>query len=181
MKHFVLITTMVAVAGLFAAGQAPAAMEESGGMSQSGQSMTKSGHMQEGTTARNLNQSQVRELQNLLNDKGFKAGQADGVLGPKTRQAISQFQKSEGLTQTGQPDEKTLRALAPSADKQQFFGLSPSFGEKNEPMMNQKMEPNKGMEQQQPMEQQKPMQQPMEQQKPMQQPMEQQKPQGGGY
>jgi peptidoglycan hydrolase-like protein with peptidoglycan-binding domain len=175
MKRFVLITTMVAVAGLFAAGQALAAMEESGGMPQSGQGMTMGGHMQEGAMAQNLNQAQVRELQTLLNDKGFKAGKADGILGSKTQQALRQFQQSEGLTQTGQPDEKTLRALAPSADKQQFFGLSPSFGEKNAPMMNKEMEPNKGMEQQ------PPMQQPMEQQKPMQQPMEQQKPQGGGY
>lgn len=56
-------------------------------------------------------QEQVRQAQQALNDKGFSAGGADGKLGPKTKKALKQFQKSQSLAQSGSLDEKTIVAL----------------------------------------------------------------------
>jgi peptidoglycan hydrolase-like protein with peptidoglycan-binding domain len=84
-----------------------------------------------------LNEGQVGEMQNLLTEQGYEVdnirNQTDsvhGVLTDRTTAAIRQFQDTEGLTITGYPNEETLRALAPSSDKQEFFGLSPEFGER---------------------------------------------------
>jgi peptidoglycan hydrolase-like protein with peptidoglycan-binding domain len=42
-----------------------------------------------------LSQGQIRQLQQALDQKGFKSGRADGKLGPNTKQALSSFQKSQ--------------------------------------------------------------------------------------
>lgn len=53
----------------------------------------------------------IREVQQALNDKGYKAGRVDGIWGPKTENALKQYQQAEGLQPTGQPDEQTLSSL----------------------------------------------------------------------
>lgn len=53
----------------------------------------------------------VRSLQQALNDRGFNAGTADGRFGPYTEEALRQFQISQGLPSTGQPDARTTAAL----------------------------------------------------------------------
>jgi peptidoglycan hydrolase-like protein with peptidoglycan-binding domain len=58
-----------------------------------------------------LSQDQVRQVQQALDSKGFNPGPTDGRLGPETRQALGQFQKQQGLQQTGAPDGQTLAAL----------------------------------------------------------------------
>ncbi len=63
----------------------------------------------------NLNTSEVRQLQQELRKQGFKAGPADGILGPRTEAALRQFQQQKGLHVTGQPDQQTLAALGASA------------------------------------------------------------------
>lgn len=50
-------------------------------------------------------------LQRGLTAQGFDAGGADGVLGDKTRAAISAFQRSRGMPVTGEPSLDLLRAL----------------------------------------------------------------------
>lgn len=52
----------------------------------------------------------IRELQQALKDQGQDI-EVDGQWGPNTRQALMEFQTSEGLETTGQPDEDTLAAL----------------------------------------------------------------------
>jgi len=52
-----------------------------------------------------------REMQMLLNDLGYKAGTADGIIGPGTRKAISKFQRDQGLAVTGKLNPATKRAL----------------------------------------------------------------------
>lgn len=130
MKRIVLITTMAFLAGLFAAGQGLGTGEyehgKAPGVSGSQMEQTRQPEM----AAVPLNSSQVRELQKILNDKGFNAGSVDGVIGPRTQQALRDFQKSEGLAATGNPDKQTLQAVATDAKTQEFFGLSPAFGEK---------------------------------------------------
>ncbi len=58
-----------------------------------------------------LSQNEVRQLQLALQQKGFRVGPLDGRLGPQTKRALSQFQRSQRLQQTGTPDEQTLTAL----------------------------------------------------------------------
>lgn len=43
----------------------------------------------------------VKKAQLLLSDHGFSAGSADGIFGPKTRQAVINFQKSKNLVPDG--------------------------------------------------------------------------------
>ena len=53
----------------------------------------------------------VEQAQQELEDQGIYAGDVDGVLGPRTIEAIRQFQAQQGLEQTGRLDERTLEAL----------------------------------------------------------------------
>jgi len=59
--------------------------------------------------------SQVRMLQLGLNKGGFDAGPVDGVMGPKTQQALQKFQQQHGLQAKGQLDSKTVAALRSAA------------------------------------------------------------------
>ncbi|HKK02208.1 MAG TPA: peptidoglycan-binding domain-containing protein [Desulfuromonadales bacterium] len=149
MKHLVLFSAMAVAGGLFLAGQAlSAGSGHMGGMSQ-GMSQPASGSamgttMQQRTMAQHLNHEQVREMQTILNQKGYQVGTTDGMLGPRTSSALRQFQQSNGLAVTGEPNQETLRALAP-ADKQNFFGLSPAYNE----MEQQRTQEHQQMQEQQ--------------------------------
>lgn len=50
-------------------------------------------------------------LQRKLTARGFDTGGADGVLGPNSRAAISDYQASRGLPATGDPSQELLRSL----------------------------------------------------------------------
>lgn len=50
-------------------------------------------------------------LQKRLTARGFDTGGADGVLGPKSRAAISAYQSSRGLPATGDPSQALLSSL----------------------------------------------------------------------
>jgi len=52
-----------------------------------------------------------RELQRRLQAEGFYPGPVDGVFGPGTRAALSQYQARHGLPRTGALDDATRRAL----------------------------------------------------------------------
>ncbi|WP_127145635.1 lytic murein transglycosylase [Pelagibacterium montanilacus] len=58
-----------------------------------------------------LSRDQRRELQQLLNNRGFSAGTPDGIIGPRTREAIIGFQRSAGLTADGHPSSTVLSRL----------------------------------------------------------------------
>ena len=58
-----------------------------------------------------LRHEDIKEAQESLNSKGFDAGPADGVLGPRTRAGIRQFQESENLPVTGRLDAETAGKL----------------------------------------------------------------------
>ena len=53
----------------------------------------------------------VRQAQKTLNDRGFKAGPANGILHEATRAALRAFQKSENIAVTGRLNPRTLAAL----------------------------------------------------------------------
>ncbi len=58
-----------------------------------------------------LHRDQVIALQQQLNNKGFNTGTPDGILGPATRRALSEFQHQQNMIADGFPDTKTLSLL----------------------------------------------------------------------
>jgi peptidoglycan hydrolase-like protein with peptidoglycan-binding domain len=70
--------------------------------------------MQAGTESRGAgkwSKDKVKAIQEALKGKGFDPGAADGVVGPRTGQALREFQKSQNLQVTGRLDDKTVSAL----------------------------------------------------------------------
>ena len=63
------------------------------------------------TGERGLSRVERRELQRLLNEKGYDVGKPDGIIGSRTRAAIEAFQGESGLPVDGQPGQDVLRAL----------------------------------------------------------------------
>ncbi|HUI55331.1 MAG TPA: peptidoglycan-binding protein [Bryobacteraceae bacterium] len=54
---------------------------------------------------------EIEGVQARLNNIGFPCGEVDGVKGPVTTAALKRFQRSQGLTESGEIDQKTLQAL----------------------------------------------------------------------
>jgi peptidoglycan hydrolase-like protein with peptidoglycan-binding domain len=57
-------------------------------------------------------------VQLVLIERGFSV-EADGVFGPRTRQALIQFQRREGLAATGRIDSRTVTSLGVSISSSQ--------------------------------------------------------------
>ena len=53
----------------------------------------------------------VRNIQAILNNNGYDAGPADGVMGAKTQAAIRAFQAANGMEADGQVDDELVKAL----------------------------------------------------------------------
>jgi lytic murein transglycosylase len=64
-----------------------------------------------------LSRAERRELQELLLARGFDVGAADGMIGARTRAAISAFQTSAKLPADGRPGARTLGALRSAGKK----------------------------------------------------------------
>jgi hypothetical protein len=62
---------------------------------------------------------EIRQVQIMLNQKGFNVGEPDGVLGPRTREALIAFQRQQGFEASGQIDSRTMSALGVSSTQQQ--------------------------------------------------------------
>ena len=62
-------------------------------------------------SAANLNKEDIEKVQKSLIDKGYHPGSVDGVLGPRTRAGIRDYQKSEELPVTGRLDAETAGKL----------------------------------------------------------------------
>lgn len=63
------------------------------------------------TTARHVSSVRVKLAQQALKEEGLYKGKIDGQFGPKTRSAVAQFQKQNGLKQTAQLDRRTMMKL----------------------------------------------------------------------
>ena len=99
----------------------PAAAQQSGSTQpqQSGANQPMAPQTQQGSTQeQNLSKDEIRQVQQALDQKGFKAGQADGVLGPETKNAIKEFQQKQGFNATGELDSQTMSALGVSTSGQ---------------------------------------------------------------
>ncbi len=55
--------------------------------------------------------SREKEIQRALKNAGFYTGAIDGKIGPNTKKAIQEFQKSKGLTADGKVGSRTWAAL----------------------------------------------------------------------
>lgn len=55
--------------------------------------------------------SRIRRVQEALKSEGHDPGAIDGVMGPKTKEALRAFQKQENLQQTGRLDQETMSKL----------------------------------------------------------------------
>jgi peptidoglycan hydrolase-like protein with peptidoglycan-binding domain len=53
----------------------------------------------------------VREAQRALRDLGYDPGPVDGVVGPRTREALVKYQRSEKIAVTGRLDPETMVRL----------------------------------------------------------------------
>jgi hypothetical protein len=71
----------------------------------------KASPLRRGESATALRRENIKKAQESLNAKGFDAGPADGVLGPRTRAGIRLFQESEKLPVTGRLDAETAGKL----------------------------------------------------------------------
>jgi lytic murein transglycosylase len=58
-----------------------------------------------------LSRTERRELQQLLIDRGFLAGDADGIIGSRSVAAIKAFQAAKGLASDGYASASVLKAL----------------------------------------------------------------------
>lgn len=61
--------------------------------------------------SRVLDYTEIVNMQRKLNELGFDCGEPDGVIGPKTEQAIKDFQQSRGLPPDGIAGPETKKAL----------------------------------------------------------------------
>lgn len=63
------------------------------------------------TSTARISADAVRKVQQLLTRAGFDAGPADGVMGQRTRDAISRFQQDRGIAVTGSITPELVQAL----------------------------------------------------------------------
>ncbi|NRG16285.1 peptidoglycan-binding protein [Rhizobiales bacterium] len=58
-----------------------------------------------------LTRNHISQIQAALSEKGYDAGSADGLIGPKTRSAIAAYEAANGLRVTAEPSPKLYEAL----------------------------------------------------------------------
>lgn len=75
--------------------------------------LTESKHVTVGTIAGDMtaDKASIRDTQKMLTSLGWHIGGADGIMGPKTSKAISEFQTRHNLLVTGRVDDELLANL----------------------------------------------------------------------
>ena len=92
--------------------------------SKGGKSQSRVGGTGGGSNLSNYPKDVVASVQVELNKRAYNAGPADGLYGGKTRKEVKQFQKDNGLKETGELDDKTfeLLGIAHGSDKLKSSG-----------------------------------------------------------
>ncbi len=70
--------------------------------------------------------SEIMEIQALLKKIGYNPGPIDGVFGTKTKLAVKQFQKENGLTSDGIIGPKTYRKIMPILLGYDYYVIKPN-------------------------------------------------------
>lgn len=141
MKNSIAVTAAVAMATLWAAGCATsqsgskalqqqvaslesqvsalnARVEELSGRLESPEAASRGDLSGSESRSRAASLLTARQIQLALKNAGFYGGSIDGKLGPKTREAVRAFQRSNGLTADGRVGSKTSGALAKYLSKE---------------------------------------------------------------
>jgi peptidoglycan hydrolase-like protein with peptidoglycan-binding domain len=58
-----------------------------------------------------MSQAEIRQAQERLQELGYYEGAIDGVYGPKTAEAMREYQRGQGLPVTGRLDQESAQAL----------------------------------------------------------------------
>jgi peptidoglycan hydrolase-like protein with peptidoglycan-binding domain len=121
----------VALAAAFSLSAMAAGDQKQSPQAQSGQSQTQSEQSAQSqpqgsqqASASSQSPELVKQAQEKLSAAGHDAGQADGVMGPKTQAALKEFQQSKGLQASGELDQKTIAALGVSSSGSSSAGSS---------------------------------------------------------
>lgn len=64
---------------------------------------------------RPIARTEIIAMQTALNEKGFDTGKPDGMVGPKTREALREYQKSNGLPADGYPTPGIIASIVGKA------------------------------------------------------------------
>lgn len=59
-----------------------------------------------------LRKVDIAEMQRMLTRSGYNTGPADGVWGPRSREAMNRYQRDQGLPVTGEPTRSMERRLS---------------------------------------------------------------------
>jgi murein L,D-transpeptidase YcbB/YkuD len=94
---------------------------QSGRQAQSG-SNNQSAENQQPISPHSLSRASIKQVQQALQQSGFKSGPADGRWGPETENAVKQFQHSKQIHANGQLDQQTVADLGLDASKFQQSG-----------------------------------------------------------
>jgi len=112
MRNLMLITASMIAFGIAGPGVVRGAnvSDASGANSPAVSGMPRSSQ-----TAADLANDDIRQAQWELRAQGLYKGPIDGALNERTRQAVQEYQKQNGLDQTGSLDQATMRSLREDA------------------------------------------------------------------
>jgi peptidoglycan hydrolase-like protein with peptidoglycan-binding domain len=68
-----------------------------------------------GSASRSMASAETRQLQQALRDRGFDPGPVDGISGPRTREAVMEWQRQNNMAATGRADQQMLSSLGVTA------------------------------------------------------------------
>jgi hypothetical protein len=125
-RKLILTTASVLALGIGGAGVGQAA-GTSGMAPNTGSNMpAMSGTASNFKTTISPSKDEVRQAQQQLQDQGLYRGRIDGILGRETKQALGQFQKKNGLSQTARLDQPTMDRLLGNTGAGQGSSMPPT-------------------------------------------------------
>jgi peptidoglycan hydrolase-like protein with peptidoglycan-binding domain len=129
-KKFLSCASILAAALTAGAGSLPAQVGIPGGTGATGAAGQGANENPSGSAGMAASSDDIRKLQQALRDKGLDPGPINGVMGPKTQEAVRAFQQRQGLNATGRLDAQTQSALgmAPSGSSPQSGFHTPGSG-----------------------------------------------------
>jgi peptidoglycan hydrolase-like protein with peptidoglycan-binding domain len=111
MKRLILASASVLALGIAAAGGAMAAGASSTAPGATSTMPTAPMHSQNTQAPTSVTKDQIEQAQQQLKSQGLYPGPVDGVMGAETQQAIGQYQRKKGLTETATLDHATMQSL----------------------------------------------------------------------
>jgi peptidoglycan hydrolase-like protein with peptidoglycan-binding domain len=118
--------TRIAIAVLACAGTATAFAGGKHHSQTSGSGMSGTDFSAQGSAAAHDRET-IRQVQEQLNSKGHSLT-TDGVMGPRTRAALKEYQQSQGISASGSIDQQTLGALGIASSASADSSMSGSVG-----------------------------------------------------